>query len=426
MTEFEILLKENMASLVRFVNYKVGNPDDAQDIIQEACIAACEKYGMLREKTLFKTWLIRIANNKCNDFFREKVKVEEISLDSLAETDLIGSENDKDSLAVRETIDSLGEKDRQILYLYFFRDLTQKEISRILNLPLGTVKSRLHNAKQKFKEIYPCQNISKGVNSMKKLPDILPEYTIEKSDKPPFSVKCEELVSWAIIPRLNEKTSFGLYYMPSREMHGLIETKVVGEAEIYGIRGVEISAVEHDMDDYYRTKTVKEYRRSFIAQLTDTHSRFLAESHVENGVRMIHTFIDDDEFTKNWGYGEDNCGHPINISPKNIIRRNGNTVTGKIKPEEVDIIGRYTVKINGKEYDTVCVMDINCFEDNVVSEQYLDKNGRTVLWRRFNRNDWAFERYQKEWTEMLPENERLTVNGNIYVHWYDCITDYIL
>ena len=70
-------------------------------------------------------------------------------------------------------------------------------------------------------------------------------------------------------------------------------------------------------------------------------------------------------------------------------------------------------------------MDIQCFNDGVVTEQYLDRNGRTVLWRRFNKNDWAYSRYGKLWTEMLPENEHLTVNGETYVHWYDCVSDYI-
>ena len=36
------------------------------------------------------------------------------------------------------------------------------------------------------------------------------------------------------------------------------------------------------------------------------------------------------------------------------------------------------------------------------------------------------ERYKKPWSEQLPENDRLIVNGTTYVHWYDCITDYIL
>ena len=62
----------------------------------------------------------------------------------------------------------------------------------------------------------------------------------------------------------------------------------------------------------------------------------------------------------------------------------------------------------------------------MLCEYYLDHSGRTVLWRRFNRDDWALNRYGQRWSEKLPNNERLTLNGDTYVHWYDCITDYVL
>ncbi|MBQ4624299.1 MAG: hypothetical protein IJB51_07125, partial [Clostridia bacterium] len=149
-------------------------------------------------------------------------------------------------------------------------------------------------------------------------------------------------------------------------------------------------------------------------------------SHVENGVRKLYTFLDGDSFLENWGFGEDNCGNEIHLTPKGLLHRDGNTITGSTPKEIVDVVGRYTVTINGKSYDTICVMDIQCFNDGVASEQYLDQNGRTVLWRRFNKNDWAFSRYGKLWTEMLPENERLTINRVPYVHWYDCVSDYVL
>ncbi|MBQ8210265.1 MAG: RNA polymerase sigma factor [Clostridia bacterium] len=426
MNEFDALLIENYNSLNRFVNYKISNRQDAQDIVQETCLTASLKFELLKDKTLFKAWLMRIANNKCIDYYRKKSKITNVSLETLPEIDAVPDNSESLHNAVAETIDLLGETEKQILYLYYFQDISQKEIAGILNLPLGTVKSRLHYAKQKFREIYPYPPKEKGDIRMKKLPEFLPQYKIEKSQKAPFDVRCEELVGWCIVPKLGEKCSFGIYYIPSRKMQGYIDAEVVGEAEIYGIRGVEISAVEHDMENYYRTEIIKENRRSFIAQLTDTHSRFLAETHIEDGVRMVHTFIDDDEFTENWGYGEDNCGNPIHITQKNLIERCGNVVNGTVKPEVVDIVGRYDITINGKTYDTVCVMDLNCYNDPVVSEQYIDKNGRTVLWRRFNRNDWAFDRYQQKWTQMLPDNERLTVNGETYVHWYDCITTYIL
>jgi hypothetical protein len=92
----------------------------------------------------------------------------------------------------------------------------------------------------------------------------------------------------------------------------------------------------------------------------------------------------------------------------------------------LDVVGRYEVTINGKTYDTVCIMDCYTYSDGVASLQYIDKNGKTVLWRRFNRNDWKYEGYENTWKEMLPENDTIIVNGNLYVNWYDCITDYIL
>ncbi|MBR1823542.1 MAG: hypothetical protein IJ779_04845, partial [Ruminococcus sp.] len=103
----------------------------------------------------------------------------------------------------------------------------------------------------------------------------------------------------------------------------------------------------------------------------------------------------------------------------------GNDITLNVDIAPLDFVGRYMVEINGKTYDTVCVIDVGTYNEGVLSEQFIDKNGRTILWRRFNRNDWAFDRYCKLWTEALPDNERLTVNGEVYVHWYDCVSDYI-
>ena len=128
----------------------------------------------------------------------------------------------------------------------------------------------------------------------------------------------------------------------------------------------------------------------------------------------------------NWGFGEDNCGNETNLTQKSDIQRVGSVVTSIKKDFLLDIVGRYFVTINGKSYDTVCVMDIETYNCGVVSEQYLDKNGRTILWRRFNRDDWAIDRYKKLWSEQLPDNEKIVVNGTTYVHWYDCITEYIL
>ena len=262
---------------------------------------------------------------------------------------------------------------------------------------------------------------------MKKLPEYIQEYTIECVEDKPFRVRCEEMQGWLIVPRVGEKLTWGLYEFPSRKRTEFTEMEAVGKAEIHGIEGVEIVAVQYETENQYRTGAVNRMERRFVAQLTDTHTRYLAESHVENGVRKCYTFLDGEAFIDNWGFGEDNCGNEVDLCPKGLLHREGDAVTSVCAKEAIDVVGRYRVTIGGKVYDTVCVMDVECYNDAVASEQYVDRNGRTVLWRRFNRDDWEIDSFGgKRWSEKLPDNERIIINGKTYVHWYDCITDYIL
>ncbi len=420
MTEFEKLLQESFAPLQRYVNFKVDRKHDAEDIIQDVCLAATEKFETLKSHASFKAWIIGIAKHKCNDYYRKKAKAPEITLKYIPEKAFsAGRFGIAKHSVVMDTLDELEDKDREILYMYFFKNMSQEDIAKRLSIPIGTVKSRLHYAKQKFKKHYPNHPKSKGDEVMKQIPKLLPEYKIEKSALAPFTVKWEELQGWFIVPRVGEKLTWGTFEMPSRKLTEHTEMKATGKAEIHGIEGVEISVTQCHTNP--TDKTV----RTFVAQLTDTHCRYLAESHIENGVRKLYTFLDTDEFVSNWGFGEDNCGNETTLTEKGVLQRNGNIINGFTGTETLDIVGRYTVTIESKTYDTVCVMDIMSDEESIAIEQYLDKNGRTILWRRFNKNDWAFNRYGKLWTELLPDNESLIIGDKTYVHWYDCVTDYV-
>ncbi len=429
MDEFEKLLAEVSSGMERFVRYRLPSQTDADDVLQEVYLSAYRKFPQLKNKDAFKTWIISIARNKCNDYFRAKATQMEISIEELSQQELSAGRLGISVVhTVRETLDRLGDKDKQILYLYFWKELPQTEIAKILDIPVGTVKSRLFTAKQHFKNKYPYQTQKlKGDTIMQKLPEYIPEYTIERLDAEPFSVRWEELQGWLIVPRVGQKLTWGMYDFPERKRTEYTEMEVIGKAEVHGIEGVEVVAMQFDPADYYRTGALDRVERRFVAQLTDTHSRYLAETHMEDGVRKCYTFLDGEAFLNNWGFGEDNCGNEVNLRPKGLLHREENCVTGTIPREVVDVVGRYRVTIGGKSYDTVCVMDIECYNDAVASEQYVDQNGRTVLWRRFNRDDWAIDRFGgKPWSEKLPDNERLTINGETYVHWYDCISDYIL
>lgn len=428
MTEFEILLNECKNAVERFVWFKLSSKADSDDILQETFLTAFQNFDTLADKSHFKAWIISIARNKCNDYYRRKAKSVDVSIDELTEQPLTASRYGYvEQHDIYDTLKSLSENDKQIIDLFYIQGYTQSEIAQRLDIPIGTVKSRLYTARNNFKRLYLPDTIYRKVDeNMKKLPEIMPEYKITRLDKEPFSVKWEELMGWFIVPKLGEKLNWAIYDFPKRNRTEYDEMQVVGKTEIHGIEGVEITAKQYAPMDCNKTDNDKIAERTFIAQLTDTHCRFLAESHISGGVKKCYTFLDGDEFIPNWGFGENNCGNEVNLSAKSDIIRNGSEITAADKTFLLDVVGRYEVKIDGKVYDTICVMDIETYDGGVVSEQYLDNNGRTILWRRFNRNDWAKDHYKKNWTEILPENERITVNGEIYVHWYDCITDYII
>lgn len=422
---FETLYLSCKSALERFVYYRMPSKSDGDDILQEVALSAFKNINAVASPESFKPWILKIAANKCNDFYRNLAKRYEIPFDDIIENVVSMTRYGlSDTQVVRDTMDALADKDKQILYLYYFKNKPQTEIASLLHIPLGTVKSRLHTAKQNFKESYPFPPVTKG-EIMKTLPDIMPEYKITPSTQAPFEVRWEELMGWFLVPKLGEKLTWAMYDFPEKNRTELTNMQVIGKASVHGIEGVEIIAVEQNPMEANATDGNKTVERRFVAQLTDTHCRILSESHVEKDIRHYFTFLDGDDFIPNWGFGEDNCGKEVNLKQKGTIQRNGNALICPKDKQLMDVAGRYDVEINGKKYDTVCLVDIELYDTGTFAEHYIDKNGRTVLWRRFNKNDWHFNRYNALWSEMKPENEQVTVNGEVYVHWYDCLTDYI-
>ena len=428
MDVFAHALAEHRHVIERYVRFRIGLAADADDVLQEVFSAAVANRTALRENTSIKAWLLGIARNKCADYFRRKYRHHEVSLTDAERIAVLPSRFalTQDSL-VQDTLEKLSSQDRQILRLCYWQELPQQEIARRLGVPLGTVKSRLHNAREHFRAAYPRK--PKGVSLMRSImPKTLPDYTIIPSELPPFSCKWEELMGWFIVPRQGEKLSWAMYDFPERLRTEEDRLTVTGRAVVHGIEGVEIEVETNDPMECNQTGDDDSYvQRSFVAQLTDTHCRILSETHTQGGVKQMHTFLDGDAFLNNWGFGPDNCGNEINLVPKGFITREGNVLTtcGGEK-ELLDVVGRYDVTIAGKRYDTVCVIMHEAYMGGMVSEQFIDQNGRTVLWRRFNADDWHYENYGKTWSEMLPGSEALIINGKRYVHWYDCITSYIL
>nr|MBR4279529.1 RNA polymerase sigma factor [Clostridia bacterium] len=428
MEGFEAVLAEHRRVIERYVRLRISHPADAEDVLQEVFSAAAASLHTLRENANCKAWLLGIARNKCADYLRRKYQRREVPLDDAERIAILPSRFaiTRDS-PVLDALEKLNPQDQQILRLCYWLQLPQQEIARRLGIPLGTVKSRLHHARERFRAAYP--NRPKGAIPVRSvMPKTLPDYTITPSALPPFPCIWEELMGWFIVPRLGETLSWAMYDFPERVRTEEDHLTVVGRAVVHGIEGVEIEVETSNPMDCNQTGDDSGYvQRSFVAQLTDTHCRILSETHSQGGLKQMYTFLDGDAFLNNWGFGEDNCGNEINLVPKGLITREGNILTTRKGAKEVmDVVGRCTVTICGKTYDTLCVVMYEAYMGGMVSEQFIDQHGRTVLWRRFNADDWHLDRYGKTWSEILPDSEILLINGKKYVHWYDCITSYIL
>lgn len=407
---FEELLSECRGALARLVHFKISTYADAEDVIQDACVAAYRAKDGLRDENLFRGWLLQIGRNRVRDYYRARGRRREDSADVLPER-AVG--NMRGRADVDAALMKLSERDREVLRLYYMEEMGLRDVAGRLNVPEGTVKSRLHSARERFRSEYRrWENIY-----MKKMPEKMPEYKIEWLDEAPFEVDCEENIGWFVVPRLGEKLNCGIYDRKSGLLENYFESKATCRAVVHGEEGVEIETVQ--------TWEGNREERTFVMQLKDGYSRILSETDCIGGVKHIYTFLDGDEFHNNWGFGEDNCGRKVHLAPEGMVERNGAEIICHVGKEVMDVCGRARVTIGGVAFDTICLMDVMAYEGHVVSEQFIDKNGRTVLWRRYNRNDWKAAYYGGKWSEILPDNERLNVNGETFVHWYDCITDYI-
>jgi len=122
----------------------------AWDITQQCWLEIIKGLKKLNDPASFKTWAYRIATNKSIDWLKNKSKDQHINLDSIE----IDCYQKNDDLRVKELIQRLKNDSRAVLSLYYFEQLSIPEISIALDIPPGTVKSRLFKARGELKQLW--------------------------------------------------------------------------------------------------------------------------------------------------------------------------------------------------------------------------------------------------------------------------------
>ena len=161
---FEELVTRYQPTVMNMAYRLLGNRSDAADVCQEVFVLLLRKLGSFRGEAKFSTWLYRVSLNACHDYARKSrrnVSLSESPGDDLPEMEQRladeGSDAPEASMeraevqkAVREAIARLPFKFKEIIYLHDISGYNYKEVAEILDISLGTVKSRLNRARNRL------------------------------------------------------------------------------------------------------------------------------------------------------------------------------------------------------------------------------------------------------------------------------------
>lgn len=145
---YKRLIEQNKKYLFNIAISILGNEEDAGDAIGETIIKAYENIKNLREPKFFKTWITRILINESKKILISRGKV--VSIEEYEEETAGIDVNKEEKMDLKNALSKLSSEHYNVIMLFYYNDLKINEIAEILNVPEGTVKSRLSNAKNKL------------------------------------------------------------------------------------------------------------------------------------------------------------------------------------------------------------------------------------------------------------------------------------
>lgn len=157
--------KEKLESLIelygndvlRIATLYMQNPSTAEDIFQDVFLKVNKYLSSFEGKSSEKTWIIKITINTCKDYLKSAWRKKVVSIENFNDTlenanydeNIIDSENA--SMVLKEIL-LLPTKYKDVLILYYYKDFSTIEISKVLNIPEATVRTRMKRAREMLKE----------------------------------------------------------------------------------------------------------------------------------------------------------------------------------------------------------------------------------------------------------------------------------
>ena len=167
------LIDAHYEALYRYAYRLSGSSADAEDLTQEAFGKAFTRMGQLREPERVKAWLFRILRNLYLHKVRDEKRHRVVPLDAVG--DLAGREVEDspeiDPARLQQALDELEEGFRTPLILFYFEEFSYRDIAEQMDLPIGTVMSRLARAKSYLRAKLSANGHAGVAESEKPVPD---------------------------------------------------------------------------------------------------------------------------------------------------------------------------------------------------------------------------------------------------------------
>jgi RNA polymerase sigma-70 factor (ECF subfamily) len=167
-TALAILVEKYKRLVYRIAIQITKNHEDANDVMQDTFLKVYESIHSFRKDAAFETWLYRIVVNHAMNLVKRRERQRECSLSRTSEMEIdpdlrrsadlannphLNAERKELQKWVMQAVNSLPLKHRMVVILHEFEGLTHSEIASILNCSEGTVRSRLHYARQKLRDL---------------------------------------------------------------------------------------------------------------------------------------------------------------------------------------------------------------------------------------------------------------------------------
>ena len=154
---FAALLDQFGGKTLRYLRGLLG--DDGDDVQQEVWLAVFNGIATLANPAAFRTWLFQTTRHRAIDFLRNR-KRERERFDTAVVDDIATIDDSEDEIAIDigeaallAAVAAIPPAQREVLLLRYRDDLTYEEIAVVVGCPIGTVRTRLHHAKRRLREL---------------------------------------------------------------------------------------------------------------------------------------------------------------------------------------------------------------------------------------------------------------------------------